>query len=90
MYFNNAVDERKNKPKESWKFINSVIPHKHCKNPPRKLIKDGKALENKEEILEEFNNFILEIELTIANFANPTGSNDFKTYLKIPCFLRLF
>ena len=85
MYFNNAVDERKNKPKELWKFINSVIPHKHCKNPsppPPKLIKDGKALENHKEISEEFNNYFSEIGLTIANFANPTGSNDLNAYLK--------
>ena len=50
--------------------------------PPPKLIKDGKALENHEESLEEFNNYFSEIGLTIANFANPTGSNDFRTYLK--------
>ena len=75
------MDERKNKPEELWKFINSVIPHRHCKNPsPLKLIKDGKALENHEEISEEFNNYFSEIGLTIANFANPTESNDFKTY----------
>ena len=82
MYFNNAVDERKNKPKELWKFINSVIPHNIARIHPPKLIKDGKALENPEEISEEFNNYFLEIGLTIANFANPTGNNDFKTYLK--------
>ena len=87
MYFNNAVDECKNKPKELWKFFNSAIPHKLCKNSsPPKLIKDGKVLENHEEISEKFNNYFSEIGLTIANFANPTGSNDFKTYLKNSVF----
>ena len=79
MYFNNAVDERKNKSKDVRKFINSVIPHKHCKNPsPPKLIKDGKDLQNHEEISEESNNYFSKIGLTIAIFANSRGSNDIK------------
>ena len=53
---------------------------------PPKLIKDGKVLENHEEISEKFNNYFSEIGLTIANFANPTGSNDFKSYLKNSVF----
>ena len=58
-----------------------MVPHKRCKNPSPPN-EDRKALENHEEISEEFNNYFSEIELTIANFANPTGSNDFKIYIK--------
>ena len=33
-YYNDAIREKKNNPKELWKFVNSVIPSKHSASPP--------------------------------------------------------
>ena len=71
MCYNSTINKYKNKPKELWKFINSVIPNKHLKSLSiPKLINDGLVTDELTEIFEQFNNYFVKIGMTIANYVN--------------------
>ena len=83
MYYNSTINKYKNKPKELWKLINSVIPNKHLKRLSiPKLINDGLVTDKLTEISEQFNNYFVKIGMTIASNVNKSDDSDFKTYLK--------
>ena len=83
MYHNSTINKYKNKPKELWKFINSVIPNKHLKSLSiPKLINDGIVTDDLTEISEQFNNYFVKIGRTIANNVHKSDDSDFKSYLK--------
>ena len=47
MHYENAINGRKNNPKELWKFLNSVLPNKRANSPyPSKLITKFQELFN--------------------------------------------
>ena len=83
MYYNSTINKYKNKLKELWKFINSVIPNKHLKSLSiPKLINDDIVTDDLTEISEQFNNYFVKIGMTIANNVNKSDDSDFKSYLK--------
>ena len=62
MYYEDAINGRKNNPKKLWKFLNSVLPNKrtNCLYPS-KLITEEKIFDDPVDILEQFNNYFVEI-----------------------------
>ena len=84
-YYNDAIREKKNNPKELWKFINSVIPSKRSvSSPPTKIKVDNTEIANPDEIAELFNNYFVEIGHLIAKSVSTTETPDFKSFLKNP------
>ena len=82
MYYEDAINGRKNNPKELWKFLNSVLPNKRPNSPyPTKLIVDETIFDDPVDISEQFNNYFVEIGQSIAKSANTSGDFDFKQFL---------
>jgi len=57
MYYNEAINKRKNNPKELWKFIKSAIPNKRTSTTPPTIMKDGMLFEDPNNISKQFNNY---------------------------------
>ena len=69
-YYNDTIREKKNNPKELWKFINSVIPSKCSVFPPPTQIKVvNTEIVNPDEIAEHLNNYFVEISHLTAKTA---------------------
>ena len=75
MYYENAINGRKNNPKELWKFLNSVLPNKRTNSLyPSKLIREEKIFDDPVDISEQFNNYFVEIGQSIASSADKSGT----------------
>ena len=83
-YYKNALSQRKNNPKELWKFIKSVIPSKATTSSPSKLLVNGIFVEDPFEISHQFNKYFTEVGESIAkNVADiSTNKKDYTKYLK--------
>lgn len=83
LYYNATISEKKNNPKDLWKFINSVIsPKRGDTYSPPKLLIDDAIVENPDEISEKFNEYFVNVGETIANSLGNVTKVDFKTFLK--------
>ena len=86
--YNEAINNKKNKPKELWRFVNSVIPSKRSSSPPPppQLIKVDKAkIVNPDEIFEHFKNYFVKIGHSIAKSASAYENSDFQSFFKKFC-----
>ena len=82
MYYEDAINGRKNSPKELWKFLNSVLPNKRANSPyPSKLNAEEKIFDDPIDISEQFNNCFAEIGQSIANSADKSDDFDFLNFL---------
>ena len=83
MYYEDAINGRKNNPKELWKFLNSVLLNKrtNCLYPS-KLIVEKTIFDDPVDASEQFNNYFVEIGQSIANSADKSGDFYFKKFLK--------
>ena len=82
MYYKDAINGRKNHPKELWKFFNAVLPNKRANSPyPSKLILEEKIFGDPVDISKQFNNYFVEIGQSIANNADNLGDFDFLKFL---------
>ena len=82
LYYNEAINDKKNNPKELWRFINSVIPSKRFSPSSTATKVDNAENVNPDEISEHFNNYFVETGLSIAKSASANENPDFKSFLK--------
>ena len=83
LFYNDNITNKKNHPKELWKFINFVIPSKRSAKPPlTKLSHNDSFIEDPPAMAELFNNYIVKIGAKIASSSANKVSSDFWRYLK--------
>ena len=83
LFYEAKINDKKNNPKELWKFINSVIPSKRTSSFPPKIIKvDSDEIDNPERISEQFNNYFVEIGHLIAKSISTTDKLNFHSFMK--------
>ena len=82
MWHEDAINGRKNNPKELWKFLNYILPSNRANGPyPSKLIVEENIFDDSVDISEQFNSNFAEIGQSIANSADKSGDFDFKKLL---------
>ena len=82
MYYKQSIFEKKQNPKELWKFINSIIPLK-CSDTPLasfEIIINDCSLNNPQKIAQSFDEYFVIIGQSIANSIDETKLPSFKTY----------
>ena len=81
MYYEDAINGRKNNPEELWRFLNSVPSNKRANSPyPSKFTVEKKIFDDSVDISEQFNNYFVEIGQSIANSADKSGDFDLKNF----------
>ena len=74
-YFNLELELNKNNLKKSWEILHQVYKQNNRPTIPDTFIINGKSNSNMSEIVEEFNNFFVNIgEQTAKNLPQPTNS----------------
>ena len=83
MFYKQSILEKKQNPKELWKFINSVIPSKRADTPlaPFEIIVNDCSLNNPQITPQSFNDYFVKIGQSIANSIDETKFPSFKTYM---------
>ena len=82
LYYHDEIIDRKNNPKELWKFINSVIrTNKSATSTVSKLSFGDDIVKDPAMIPECFNKYFVEIGQSIANNVTTNPNSDFKSYL---------
>ena len=83
MYNYQSIAERKNKPKELLKFINSVIPSKPSSTSTSfpKLKINNSVVENPKNIFQHFNDYLTKIGSKIAESVESSNKNKFTAFL---------
>ena len=76
IYYYATIKEKRNNPKELWKFIKSVIPSKHSPFLPLTKIKVGNTeIVIPDKITEQLNNYFVKIGHLIAKSVSTSKKN---------------
>ena len=83
-YCHATIFERKNNPKQLWNFINNIIHAKRSStNLPFKLSLDCNETDDPGEISECFNEYFVQIGVSLAKKAKLVNETNFKTFLNV-------
>ena len=82
-HYKSKFDKVKNNIKSTWKVIDSLINKNKNKNCNIETLDiEGRIIENKEEIVNVFNDFFVNIGLNLQDSNEEVDTNFFKQYLK--------
>ena len=66
---------------QTWKLIGSVLNKNNMKSSVTNFVKDGNKIINPQEIVEQFNDYFVNIGNDLAR-SIPTASTEFSSYLE--------
>ena len=67
-YYVDVLEENKNNLKGTWKILNSIIRNKPNNSDfPEEFLDNDKIIKNKEELVEGFNKFFVNVGPNLAN-----------------------